>query len=127
VRLRAQVVNLIGLRLLHKAHQVAGVAQVAVVQLEIGIFNMRVLVDMVDPLGIECAGAALDTVYHVVFFQQEFRQVGPVLAGDTGDQCDFGGGAGASLRHVAFEEAMVHQHGSGDSRSPRPCTILNDP
>ena len=53
MRLRAQVVNLIRLRLLHDAHQVAGVAQVAIVQLEVGMRDMGVLVNVVNALGGE--------------------------------------------------------------------------
>ena len=46
---------------------------------------MRVLVDVVHPLGVEGAGPALDAVGDVAFFKQEFSQVGAVLAGDAGD------------------------------------------
>jgi len=46
---------------------------------------MRVLVDVVNLLGIERAGAALDALHDLAFFQQEFSQLGAVLAGDAGD------------------------------------------
>ena len=36
------------------------------------------------PLGVEGAGAALDAVDDVAFFQQKFGQVRAVLAGDAG-------------------------------------------
>ena len=45
---------------------------------------------MVDAIGIEKAGAALDPVDDVAFFQQEFSKIGAILAGDAGDECDFG-------------------------------------
>lgn len=51
--LGAQVVDFVKLRLLNDAHQVAGVAQVAIVQLEVGVAYMRVLVNVVHPLGVE--------------------------------------------------------------------------
>jgi hypothetical protein len=90
--LRPQVVHLVGLHLLDDAGQVAGVAQITVVQFEAGIVNVRVLVDVVHPLGVEAAGTALDAVHDVAFVQQKFSQVAAVLAGDAGDEGDFGGG-----------------------------------
>jgi hypothetical protein len=87
--LGTQVVDLVGLHLLDDAGQVAGVAQVAIVQLEAGIVNVRVLVDVVHPLGVERAGAALDAVHDVAFLQQQFSQVAAVLAGDAGNEGDF--------------------------------------
>ena len=65
--LRAQVVDFVRLGFLDDAHQVAGVRQVAVVQLEVGVVHMRVLVDVVDALGVEAAGAAFDAVHDVAF------------------------------------------------------------
>ena len=51
--LGTEVVDLVGLRFLHDAHQVAGVGQIPVVQLEVGVFYVRVLVDVVHALGVE--------------------------------------------------------------------------
>jgi len=68
VALRAQVVDLVRLRFLDDAREVAAVAQVAVVQLEAGVVHMRVLVDVVYALGVERAGPALDAVDDVAFF-----------------------------------------------------------
>jgi hypothetical protein len=50
---RAQVVDLVGLHLLHDAQQVGAVGQVAVVQLEAGAVDMRILVQVVDAVGVE--------------------------------------------------------------------------
>jgi len=47
---------------LHDANEVAGVAQVAIVQLEVGVLDVRILVDVVDSLSIERRRTALDTV-----------------------------------------------------------------
>ena len=88
--LGAQVVDFIGLRFLNDANQVAGVGEVAVVQFEIGIIYVRVLVDVIHPLRVERAGAALDAVHDVAFFQQKFGQVRAVLARDAGDERGFG-------------------------------------
>jgi hypothetical protein len=84
---RAQVVDLVGLHLLHDADQVGAVRQITVVQLEALVVDMRVLVQMIDPVGVEQAGAALDAVHFVALRQQQFGQVGAVLAGHAGDQC----------------------------------------
>ena len=72
VALRAQVVDFVRLRFLDDAREVAAVAQVAVVQLEVGVADVRVLVDVVNALGVERAGPALDAVDDVAFCQQEF-------------------------------------------------------
>ena len=49
----AQVVHLIGLHLLQNAREVGGIGQVAVVQLEARIVNVRVLVNVVNALRVE--------------------------------------------------------------------------
>ena len=46
---------------------------------------LAVLVQVVDAVGVEQAGAALDAMHDVAFLQQERGQVGAVLAGDAGD------------------------------------------
>ncbi|MCY1276833.1 hypothetical protein D9M70_255030 [compost metagenome] len=53
---------------------------------EVLIVDVRVLVDMVNTLGIEGGGAALDAVDFVALFQQKFCEVGAVLACDAGDK-----------------------------------------
>ena len=63
-----QVVDFVWLRFLDDAHQVAGVAQVAVVQFEVGVADVGVLVDVVHALGVEAAGPAFDAVDDVAFF-----------------------------------------------------------
>jgi hypothetical protein len=63
-----QVVNLVGLHLLHNADDVGRVAQVAVVQVQAHRIVVRVLVQVVDPLGVEQRAASLDAVYLVAFF-----------------------------------------------------------
>jgi hypothetical protein len=48
-----QVVDLVGLHLLHDADQVGAVGQVAVVQLEALVVDVRVLVQVVHAVGVE--------------------------------------------------------------------------
>jgi len=95
--LRTQVVDLIGLGLLHDADQVGAVAEVAVVQVKAGVVNVRVLIDVVHALGVELAAAALDAVHDVALFQQQLGKVRAVLAGDAGDEGDFGFGCGVGV------------------------------
>jgi hypothetical protein len=45
-----------------------------------------VLIEMVDAPGIEAGGPALDAVHLIAFGQEEFGQIGTVLAGDSGDE-----------------------------------------
>ena len=58
-------------------------------QFEIGVFDVRILVDVVHPLGVERAGPALNAVNDVALFQQKLGKVRAVLAGDAGDKGDF--------------------------------------
>jgi len=90
VALRGEVVEFVRLHLLENADQVSGVGQVAVVQDEASVGGVRILVEVIDALGVELRGAALDAVDGVALFQQEFGQVGAVLAGGAGDECGFG-------------------------------------
>ena len=89
VALRRQVVNLVRLHLLDDADQIGGVGQIAVVQDEVAVLHVRVLVEMVDAVGVEERGAALDAVDDVALLQQELGEIGAILAGDAGDQGDF--------------------------------------
>ena len=84
-----QVVDLVRLHLLDDADQVGGVGQVAVVEDEVAVLHMRVLVEMVDAVGVEEGGAALDAVDNVALLQQELGQIGAVLAGNAGNESNF--------------------------------------
>jgi hypothetical protein len=66
-------------------------------QFEARIVNVGVLVDVVYALGIEGTGAAFDAVHDVAFFKQQLGQVRAVLAGNAGDEGDFGAGVGEGL------------------------------
>ena len=90
VALGAEVVDFVGLDLLNDADEVAGVGEIAVVQLEPSLGDMGILINVVDALGVERGGAPLDAVDNVAFFEQEFGEVGAILTGDAGDEGDFG-------------------------------------
>jgi hypothetical protein len=95
----AQVVDLVGLHLLHDAQQAGTVAQVAEVQRK-GVIDVGVLVQVVDTLGVEQRRTALDAVHRVAPTQQPFGQVGAVLARDAGDECGLGHGEGGGGQAV---------------------------
>src|SRR5208337_1603985 len=84
--LSPQIIDFVGLHRLYDTDQTVCVGQISVVQAKANIGIMRILVEMVDARGIERGGAALDPVDFVVLLEQEFGQVGSVLAGDAGDQ-----------------------------------------
>ena len=89
VALRGEVVDLVGLDLLDHADQVRGVGEVAVVQVQPGARDVRVLVEVVDAVGVEQRRAALDAVHLVALAHQQFGEVGAVLPCNAGDQSRF--------------------------------------
>jgi len=97
-----QVVNLIGPDLLENPNQVGGIGQISVMEDHFPIFFMGILIEMVNAVCIEQRGPALDTVHLIALGKQKFSKIGPVLAGDAGNECFFchisplwsGGGGG---------------------------------
>ena len=92
VRLRGEVVDLVGVDLGEQRDQAGAVAEVAVVQEELRARVVRVDVEVVDPRGVEGRGAADQPVHLVALRQQQLGEVGAVLAGDAGDECALGQG-----------------------------------
>jgi hypothetical protein len=83
VTLRGEIVNLVRLHRLNDADQIRGVGHVSVMNLKMRARNVRILIHMVDARRIERRRAALDTVHNIALPQQEFRQIGAVLSGNT--------------------------------------------
>ena len=48
---------------------------------------VRILVDVVEPLGVEARRAADEAVHLVTFGEQKLGEIRTVLAGDARDQC----------------------------------------
>lgn len=72
-------------------------------QLEAVVIGMGILIDVIDPGGVEQRGTALDAMHLVALFQKEFGQIGAVLtgdAGDAGDEC-FAGQTELSMKKTA--------------------------
>ena len=86
VALRAQVVDLVRAHAAQRAVQRAAVVEIAVEQAQAVVGDVRVLVDVVDALGVERARAPDEAVDLVALGEQQLRQVRPVLAGDARDQ-----------------------------------------
>jgi len=59
------------------------------VQGEVALLDVRILVQVVDAVGVEQAAAALDAVDFVALLEQELGEVGAVLARNAGDEGDF--------------------------------------
>ena len=56
---------------------------------EVAVVDVRILVQVVDAVGVEQRRAALDAVHLVALLEQELGQVGAILAGHARDQSDF--------------------------------------
>ena len=84
--LGTQVVNLVGLHFLNDTRQVGRVRQVAVMQFEPGIVDMRILIDVVDPRRVELGSTPLDAVHLVSFFQKKFSDAFTNSRRGSGDQ-----------------------------------------
>lgn len=54
------------------------------------IFFMRILIEMVNAVGIEKRTSSFNTVDDVAFTKQQLGKVSAILTGDAGDECDFG-------------------------------------
>jgi hypothetical protein len=67
--LRGEIVDFIGLHFLHDVDQAAGIGQIAVVQYKMAAFDMRVLIQMVDAVGVNERSAALDAMHLVSLLQ----------------------------------------------------------
>src|SRR5581483_5364655 len=86
VRLRGKVVQLVRLHLLHHVQQARRIRHVAVMQDQLAIAGVRILIQIVDAIGVEQGRPALDPVDLIALADEEFREIGAVLAGDAGDE-----------------------------------------
>ena len=83
------MVNLLRQDLVDDLLDGAAIRQITVMEVEARAFAMRILIDGADSSGVEGGGAADDAVDLVTLAQQKFREVGAILAGDSGDECPF--------------------------------------
>jgi len=92
VALRAQVINFVGCRTFQQAVEIRGIRQVAVVQEEPLVMNLRIIEQMVNPPGVETARATDHAVDDIPFFKKLFSEVGTILSGNSCDESDFSHG-----------------------------------
>jgi hypothetical protein len=87
VTLRGEIVDLVRLHELDDADQVRRVGEIAVVQEQLDVTLVRVLVQVIDAIRVERGRTSLDAVHLVSLAEQQLREIGAVLARDTGDEC----------------------------------------
>ena len=80
MRLRAKVVDLIGLHLLDNAPQPCTVSQISRMEKESRAWFMRIYIDVIDAIRIERRASAEDTVNFVALIQEQFGQIGTILS-----------------------------------------------
>ena len=105
VALRAEVVDLVGLEVADQVDQGAGVRQVAVVHQEPNAGLVRVVVDRLQPLGVERGRPPDEAVNVVSLGQEELGEIGAVLPVDASDEC---------LLHQMNVNGSTHRHVAGD-------------
>src|SRR5260370_40140341 len=74
--------------ILHNADEIGRIGHIAVMQEKADIAFMQVVVEMIDPLGVERRRASLDAVNHVTLAEQKLRQIRAILPGYAGNECD---------------------------------------
>ena len=67
----AEVVDLIRLHLLDDPNQIGAVGEVAVMKHQARVTFVGILVEMIDPAGVEAARAPFDPMHLITLFQQQ--------------------------------------------------------
>ena len=73
--LRTKIINFIRLYFGNNAGQVTAVGQVAVMQHKMTMIAMRILIEMIYPLGIQTTDAAFYTESFVTLFKEKFGEI----------------------------------------------------
>jgi hypothetical protein len=89
VALGSQVIDLGWLGILDDANEIGRIGQVAIVQREPRILLVRVLVEMIDAIGVEGRSAALDAMDDIPLVEEELGQISAVLSSHAGDESNF--------------------------------------
>jgi hypothetical protein len=89
VALGRQIVDLVGPHILHQPDQVGAVRHVAIAQMEAHPVIMRVLVEIVDPRGVERRGPPLHPVDLIALRQKKLGEIGAILPRDARDERPF--------------------------------------
>mmetsp|Transcript_47033 Transcript_47033/g.87364 ORF Transcript_47033/g.87364 Transcript_47033/m.87364 type:complete len:234 (+) Transcript_47033:55-756(+) len=86
VRHGSKVVNFRRTDLGNDGDEIGGIAEVAIVKVELDASLVAVLVDVVDTAGVEGRGAADDAVNLVSLVNQQLGQIGSILSSDPSDE-----------------------------------------
>ena len=87
--LGAQMIYLIGSDLLEEIGELPRNGEIAIMQIDPRFRVVEIAIEMIDSVGVEGAGPADEAVNFIAFAEEQLRQVGAVLARDTGDECFF--------------------------------------
>src|ERR1700733_8221842 len=85
----SQVVDFVGLRLLHDVDQARGVSHIPIVEHQPALFLMWILIEMVNTIGVQQRTTALDAVYFISLVEKELREICAILTGDSSYQSSF--------------------------------------
>ena len=85
--LGGEIIDFVGLGFLDQANEIGCIRHVAIVKPQPHIRLMRIAIEMVDAACIKRRRPPLDAVNSVAFLKQQFREIGAILAGYTGDEC----------------------------------------
>ena len=86
MRLRTQVVDLVGLDLVDQPAQAGSIRQIAIVEAQRSSWFVRIRVDVIESVCIEGGCAADNPVNLIILREQEFRKIRAVLSGDAGNE-----------------------------------------
>ena len=88
--LGAEMIDLVGLQVVDQVGELPGIGQIAVMDEKPDVLSAaRIDIKVADTRGVEAAGPAHDAVDLISLVEQEFRQIGAVLAGNPRNQSLF--------------------------------------
>ena len=85
----SQVVYLVWLNLLHDSDEIGRIGKIPIMQDEMHVALVWILVQVINPVGIERGRTALHAVDDITFFQQEFGEVSAILPCNACYEGDF--------------------------------------
>ena len=99
-----KIVNLIRLNPPHNRLNAAGVRKISIMELDL-------IQNMINPLRIHRRSSPGHPVHLVSFFQQQFRQIGPVLSGNPRNQRFFHSSVSplSSLKQSLFTKTVINK------------------
>jgi len=78
---RTQIIYLIRLNLLNDPCKIHRIRKIAIMKNKPLVFNMRILVDVINTLRIENRRPSLDPMNNISFLQQVLRKISTILSG----------------------------------------------